>query len=114
MHLRRDGVKETGARLSLQWLVPLVLMGTSPTSATACTCMPLDVKRVAPELEQATHVFVGRVTAVEPPAASEPSSFRRSRVTFAVARRWKGPEGPSYTVAAGPLSVADTCVARFT
>ena len=97
------------------WLVLLsgACLAASPSAASACTCVPLDVAQGAAELDKATLVFVGRVTSVEPIEGSETRLGKRERVALRVTRRWKGPAVETHAVTSGPQSDVDTCVATF-
>jgi hypothetical protein len=88
-------------------------IATVSTTATPCTCIPLNAAHVGAELKEATLVFVGRVRAIAPIAGPETGPRERHRVILEVTRRWKGPEEPAYGVTAGPISPADLCVAKF-
>jgi hypothetical protein len=108
------GVTRAHLRRTLVAASTLAAAAVGARPATGCSCRPLDAGHVKSELEEAKRVFVGRVRALQPIAGAQPSPLGTpARVTLTVARRWKGPAAPSYTVIAGPLSEWDTCAARL-
>jgi len=78
-------------------IATLSAVALGPSSGLACSCM---LSSPAEELDHATHVFSGRVTAWEDPYAADviQDSLEPVTITLAVERVWKGDVGPTVQV----------------
>ncbi len=74
----------------------LVWLAAGQGRAYACSCAPPPTPSVA--LSQATTVFAGRVTAIDPPGGLFSSSASPVKATVAVSQVWKGPVSNSLVV----------------